>query len=279
VRILVAGATGVIGSRVLQKLVAQGHDVFGTTRRPDRVGELVAGGASGIVMDALDRDGVERAIRESAPDAVVHELTDLSGFDYARNARLRVEGTRNLVEMCLGYHVTRMVAQSISWAYEPGEGPATEDEPLATDADTGAPLFASIVELEREVLSLPEGIVLRYGLFYGPDTWYAADGPSAASARDGEVLATTAWTSFVHVDDAATATVAGLRWPAGVINIVDDRPTHVDEWGPLYVAAAGGRVKTIGARAEGRVADNGRARALGWAPEQSDWRTSLLDFS
>ena len=92
-------------------------------------------------------------------------------------------------------------------------------------------------------------------------------------------MATTAKTSFVHVDDAADATVAALSWPPGVVNIVDDDPTDVNEWAPLYIAAAGGAVVTIGARAEGRAADNRHARTLGWTPKHESWRTSLLDLS
>jgi nucleoside-diphosphate-sugar epimerase len=232
---------------VARILVSAGHEVFGTTRRSDRVHQLDAVGVVGIVMDALDRESVGRAIGASAPDAVVHQLTDLSGSDFAGNARLREEGTANLVDAARDGGVTRMVAQSISWAYEPGAVPATEDEPLARDPATGLPRFASIETLEHSVLSLPHGVVLRYGLFYGPGTWYAADG-----------------------------TVAALGWPPGVVNVVDDDPTHVDEWGPLYVEAAGGTVASITARADGRSADNSRARALGWVPEHRSWRASLL---
>jgi nucleoside-diphosphate-sugar epimerase len=278
-RILVAGATGVLGARLIRELAAAGHHVFGTTRRPDRLRQLAAAGTSGIVMDALDRESVEAAVDQSAPDAVIHELTDLAGFDFAGNARLRVEGTDNLVEACARSGVTRMVAQSISWAYEPGPEPASEDTPLAHDPATGASLFASIESLERAVLGLPEGVVLRYGLFYGPGTWYAADGPEAARARGGAVMATTAWTSFVHIDDAERATIAALGWHRGIVNIVDDDPTHVAEWGPLYIEAAGGTNATIDARAEGRAADNGRARQLGWTPAHASWRISLLSWS
>lgn len=273
-RILVAGATGVLGSRVVRILVGHGHQVVGTTRRPDRVASLEAAGASGVVLDALDRRQVRRVVDGTGPDVVLHLLTDLAGFDYAATARLRVEGTRNLVDSALASGVTRVIAQSISWAYEPGEPPATEDVPLATDPGTGAPSFPSIDALERMVLGLPGGVVLRFGLLYGPGTWYAADGARAADARSGVVDATTARTSFVHVDDAAVGAVAALGWPPVVVNIVDDEPTHVDDWGPRYVDAVGGSVTSIRSRAEGRSADNARARSLGWTPRHGSWRTS-----
>jgi nucleoside-diphosphate-sugar epimerase len=278
-RILVAGATGVIGSQVVRALVAGGHDVFGTTRRPERVSGLNAAGATAIVMNALDHERVQRAVDQSAPDAVVHELTDLAGFDFAGNARLRIDGTANLVAACERAGVRRMVAQSISWAYQPGPEPAPEDTAFATDPVTGLPLFAAVEALERAVLALPEGVVLRHGLLYGPGTWYAADGPVAADARDGVVVATTAATSFVHVDDAVRATIAALGWPPGVVNVVDDDPTHVNEWGPLYIEATGGKFVRIESRAEGRTAANGRARELGWRPAHPSWRTSLLSVS
>jgi nucleoside-diphosphate-sugar epimerase len=253
-----------------------GHEVVGTTRRADRVRALEEAGASGVIMDALDRPSVIQAVRRAAPDAVIHELTDLASFDFASNARLRIEGTTNLVDAAAGVGVTRMVAQSISWAYRPGETPASEEEPLAMDPDTGAPRSPSIEALEAAVLGLSEGVILRYGLLYGPGTWYAPDGPAAADARQGTIMATTRKTSFVHVDDAAEATTAALTWPAGVVNIVDDDPTDVNEWGPLYIEAIGGAVASIGARAEGRAADNSRARALGWRPAHPTWRAPLL---
>jgi nucleoside-diphosphate-sugar epimerase len=268
----------VLGARVVRRLVSAGHEVVGTTRRADRVSALQEAGASGVIMDALDRASVERAVRDAAPDAIIHELTDLARFDFVSNAHLRVEGTANLVGVAIGLGITRVVAQSISWAYQPGETPASEEEPLATDPDSGAPLSPSINALEAAVLGLSDGVVLRYGLFYGPGTWYAADGPVAADARKGIIMATTRQTSFVHVDDAAEATVAALTWPSGVVNIVDDDPTDVHEWGPLYIEAAGGKVVSIGARAEGRAAGNSRARTLGWEPAHPTWRASLLDL-
>jgi nucleoside-diphosphate-sugar epimerase len=245
-------------------------------------------------MDAFDRTSVEQAVEQSAPQAVIHELTDLAGFDFAGNAQLRIDGTENLVAACEGAGVTRMVAQSISWTYEPGPDPASEDTPLARDPTTGVPLFAAVEALEQAVLRLPEGVVLRYGLFYGPGTWYACDGPEAARAREGVVAATTARTSFIHIDDAVSATIAALGWPPGAVNVVDDDPTDVAERGPLYIEAAGGTSGTSGtggtsgtsgtsaiidARAEGRTADNARARALGWRPAHPSWRDSLLSWS
>jgi nucleoside-diphosphate-sugar epimerase len=170
-----------------------------------------------------------------------------------------------------------MVAQSISWAYAPAQGPADEDDPLDLDGRAGPPRYASVDALERTVRSLSRGTVLRYGVLYGPGTWFGAGGSTLSEASSGKVTATTAWTSFVHADDAADATVQALDWPAGTYNIVDDEPTHVDEWGPLLVQAVGSPVRAIRTLGEGRSASNRRARALGWVPAHPSWRTSLVD--
>jgi nucleoside-diphosphate-sugar epimerase len=274
-RVLVAGGSGVLGSAVVSRLVRDGHRVFATTRRQERMAAIRAQGAEPVVMDALDPSSTRHAVDASAPDAIVHQLTDLAGADFAANARLRVEGTANLVAAAQAHGIDRMVAQSISWAYEPGSSPADERVPLARDPRDGSPGFAAIEALESAVLRLAHGVVLRYGLLYGPGTWYASDGDMWARAARGEVAATTAWTSFVHVDDAADAAVAALSWPRGIVNVVDDEPTHVDEWGPLLVSAAGATVSSISARAEGRAARNDKARALGWVPRHPSWREML----
>ena len=275
-RILVAGGSGVLGSRVVNLLVRAGHEVWATTRRGDREPLIAASGAKPVVMDALVAEEVDRAVEVSAPEAIIHELTDLAGSDFAGNARLRVDGTANLVAAARAHGVEHMIAQSIAWMYEPGEGPADETVPLARTSD-GASAFPSVEALEESVLGLRHGVALRYGILYGPGTWYAADGDIYRRAAGGEVVATTAWTSFVHADDAAEATVAALGWPAGVVNVVDDAPTHVEEWGPRLVAVAGGTARSISARAEGRAASNARARSLGWTPRHPSWRDSWLE--
>lgn len=275
--VLVAGATGVLGSRVLAMLVAAGYQVAGTTRRSERLAAIEQAGGHGLIMDALDPDSVEMAVAAAAPSIVIHELTDLAGRDYAANDRLRRDGTALLVAAAVRHGVRTMVAQSISWDYQEGPGPAAESEPLAQRPD-GTPAAPGVQELERLVATMPTGVVLRYGLLYGPDTWYGRDGRAVALARQGEVEAATAWTSFVHVDDAAAATVQAIDWPSGPVNIVDDEPTHVEEWGPLFVRAAGFEgVPSITARSNGRAADNTLARARRWDLAHRSWRTALID--
>lgn len=276
-RVLIAGATGVLGSRVVPALVAAGHDVVGTTRRPDRHRAIRDGGGEPVAMDALDPASVAQAIATAQPDAIVHLMTDLSGLDWAGNARLRVEGTTNLVDAAVDAGIERMIAESISWRYQPGDRPAIEDEPSATDPVTGGPVYAPVESLDRDLARMPHGTVLRYGLLYGPGTWYAPDGMLTREAGAGRVVATTDHTSWVQVDDAVAATVLALDWPAGPVNVVDDDPCRLDEWGPVLAARAGytGDALELVARAPGRAADNGLARSLGWSPSHRTWREGL----
>lgn len=272
-RILLAGGAGVLGSRIVPRLIAAGHTVWATTRSEARTRSIAASGAIPLIMDALDAASVDKAVAESEPELIMHQLTDLSGSDFAANARLRIDGTDHLVAAARAAGVDRMIAQSVAWVCEPGDGPADEQTPYARD-DQGRPVYAPIEQLEAAVLGLTGGVVLRYGLFYGPGTWYDRGGSQYESAAAGTVTATTDWTSFVHVDDAADATVLALDWPAGVITIVDDEPARAADWAPVLISAAGGTPTRIETRAEGRAASNTKARGLGWTPGHPSWRTA-----
>ena len=180
-RVLLAGATGAVGTRLTTLLVAAGHEVFGTTRFAAKAESLRAAGAHPVVVDALDEAALARAVAAARPAIVIHQLTDLPpGLDPAgmpdalvRNARLRREGTRNLVAAALAAGVRRLIAQSIAWAYAPGPEPHREEDPLdlAAAGARGASVGA-VAELERLTLASPplEGIVLRYGNLWGPGT-------------------------------------------------------------------------------------------------------------
>jgi nucleoside-diphosphate-sugar epimerase len=181
VKIFLAGATGAIGRPLVKLLVKDGHAVVGTTRSQEKAEALRATGAEPVVVDVFDRAALSKAVADARPEIVVHQLTDLSrGLDPAkmaeateRNARMRSEGTHNLVAAARQAGVPRIVAQSIAWMYAPGREPHREDDPLDVDAvGSRAVTVAGVVALEREVLSSPpiEGVVLRYGHLYGPDT-------------------------------------------------------------------------------------------------------------
>jgi nucleoside-diphosphate-sugar epimerase len=217
-RIFLAGAGGAIGRRLTPLLRAAEHEVIGTTRAADKADRLRALGAAPVVVDVFDSAALTRAVTTAAPQVVIHQLTDLAFAPgtpqyeegLARNARLRVEGTRNLVAAAKVAGVARMIAQSIAFIYAPGAGARVETDALASPEGAMARTIAAVAALEDQVLSLPQGIVLRYGFFYGPGTW-SPQTPSRTPA--------------VHIDAAAQAALLALtRGKPGIYNIAEDDP-------------------------------------------------------
>lgn len=277
-RVFLAGASGAIGRRLVPLLVADGHQVTGTSRTPQGVAALRGLGADAVQVDVFDADALVRAVADASPDAVMHQLTALSEGSSARNAEIRRTGTANLVRAAREVGVDRIVAQSISWAYRPGDGPASEDTPLDLTADgPRAVTVGGVQALEEQVATLGTAVVLRYGTLYGPGTWYAPDGSVAEQARAGKLSATDAVSSFLHVDDAAQAAVAALGWPAGTVNVVDDEPAPARDWLPVYAQAVGAPPPAVGSGGAGweRGARNAVARGLGWEPAYPSWRTGF----
>jgi len=302
-RVFLAGATGVIGRRLVPMLVADGHQVTGMTRSPEKVESLRAAGAEPVVADALDGAAVSAAVREAQPEAIIHQLTSLPQRidprrierDFALNDRLRSEGTRLLVEAAHAAGARRIVAQSIAFAYAPGP-PGTlhaERDPLLLQQAPKA--FRRSAEalsaLESAVLGT-KGIVLRYGYFYGPGSSISRNGSMVedlARRRLPVVGRGTGVWSFIHIDDAARATARALEHDGpGVYNIVDDDPAPVSEWvltlaemvgapRPLRVPAAIARLIAgsygVSVMTHGQGASNELAkRELGWMPEHPSWR-------
>lgn len=274
-KIFLAGATGAIGRLLVPLLLQAGHEVAGTTRSLVKIEQITALGARPIIVDALDRDAVFAALEAERPDVVIHQLTDLATRDFAANSNLRIVGTRNLVDAALAVGVRRLIAQSISWICVAGHEPSREDEALDLDAPPPrGSAVAATHALEQSVAEMPLGVVLRYGLFYGPGTWYARDGLTTEQIRRGEIKATDGLTSFVHVADAAQAALLALDWPAGIVNIVDDEPAAATEWLPLYAHLVGAPPPPVKSGALGweRGASNTKARQLGWQPLYPSWR-------
>jgi nucleoside-diphosphate-sugar epimerase len=279
-RILLAGATGVLGRNVIPLLIRAGHHVIGTSRHEERFAAIIRNGAEPIRLDALDKAQTEDVLASARPDLVMHQLTDLSDRNFAGNATLRRIGTRNLVDAALAHGVRHMIAQSISWIHAPGPGPAREDDPW--DLDAAPPrlnTILSVKELEQAVAEMPHGVVLRYGALYGPGTWYARDGLISTQMRQGELQACNDITSFVHVSDAAQATLQALRWPAGLYSIVDDTPAAADEWMPLYARLIGATEPptALSMTPWARGSSNERARSQGWQPHYASWRLGFPD--
>jgi len=270
-RIFLAGGTGVIGRRLIPSLVAAGHDVTATTRRLENVQSIQLLGADAAVVDVFDLSGLTQVVSDATPDLILHELTDLSDFDTDANARLRREGTANLVAAAQAAGVERMIVQSIAWAYADGEGPAVEHDPIQPGS--------AVEVMEGLVGRLPHATVLRYGMLYGPDTWYAPGARMAQAATAGLLQATPAITSFAHIDDVVSATVQSLDWPDGAYNIVDDEPAPASVWLPKFAAAVGAPAPAAAELADGaspgRGASNEKARAAGWTPRYATWRDTF----
>jgi nucleoside-diphosphate-sugar epimerase len=303
-RIFLAGASGTLGRRLVPQLVARGHHVVGTTRSPDRAAVLAELGAEPVIVDPLDARAVRDAVVAARPDVVVHQLTALAGLGMSRNFdrafagtnRLRTDGTDHLIAAARAAGARRLVWQSYAgWPYAREGGPIkTEDDPLDPEPPADArESLAAIRYLEAAVTGADglEGVVLRYGGFYGPTTSIDQGGEHLELIRkrrfplggDGAGV----W-SFVHIDDAAAATVAAIEGSAtGIYNVVDDDPATTRDWLPALAAAidakpprrlpawlvklaAGPQALSLMTRARG--ASNAKAvRELGWRPQHT-WR-------
>jgi 2-alkyl-3-oxoalkanoate reductase len=303
-KVFVAGASGAIGRPLVRQLVAAGHEVTGMTRREERAGEIRAAGAKAVVCDVYDPDGLRAAVADAAPDTVVHALTALPArydpkSDYlAATNRIRVEGTRNLIAAAGAAGARRFVAESIAFIYAPqGSWVKDEEAPVLAGipGSFGAALTA-VADLERQVAAV-DGIVLRFGWLYGPGTYYDRGGQQAEEAMRRRIPIVgkgTGTFSFVHVDDAAAATVAAVeRGDPGVYNVVDDEPAPLREWMPVYAEALGvkgprrvpvwlARLVAGSAAADAalqmRGASNAKAkRELGWQPAHASWRQGFRD--
>jgi 2-alkyl-3-oxoalkanoate reductase len=302
-RVFVAGATGAIGARLVPQLVERGHEVIGTSRSAGKVERLRALGAEPVLLDLLDREAVRAAVLAAQPDAIVHEATALTGlsdfkhFDrsFAQTNRLRTEGTDTLLVAAREAGVGRFVAQSFAgWPYarEGGSVKTEEDRLDPTPVSAMHETLAAIRHLEQAVVAAG-GLVLRYGGLYGS--------PEDAQLElvrkrrfplvgDGGGV----W-SFVHLDDAAAATVLALeRGAPGIYNVVDDEPAPVREWLPALATAIGAKpprrvprwlARIVAGEAgvalmtEIRGASNQKAkRELGWTLRHPSWRKGFSEL-
>lgn len=266
-KILVAGATGVLGRLVTQDLVNAGHCVYATTRSPEKEPAVRAMGATPLVADALHFQQWQIATEQAEPDLVVHLLTDLASGDAVTNARLRTIGTRHLVD-CARSVGARVIAESISWIHAPSPEPADESTPLdPSQEEPRRTTLAGAAALESAVLAAG-GTVLRCGQLYGPGTWYSTDGRFGVAAREGRLRATNTITSFVAAHDAAAAFTSALEWPAGRVAIVDEAPAPGADWAPVFARAVGGPLPPTETVSDiGRPVSQASALALGWGPK------------
>ncbi|HZH02998.1 MAG TPA: NAD(P)-dependent oxidoreductase, partial [Myxococcaceae bacterium] len=250
-RVFVAGGTGVIGRRLVPQLLARGHQVTATTTSRAKLGLLEQLGAKAVVMDGLDAASVSNAVAEARPDAVAHQMTAIAGkpdmkhFDrwFATTTRLRIEGTDNLLTAAKATGVSNFVAQSYaSWnGVRKGGWVKTEEDPLDPWDGTRASNVAVALRHLEAVVVKAGGAALRYGSLYGPGA--SDDQLKLLRKRQFPLVGGgTGYTSWVHVDDAASATVLALeRQAKGVFNVVDDEPAPVSEWLPYQAACAGAK--------------------------------------
>jgi nucleoside-diphosphate-sugar epimerase len=311
-KVFVAGATGALGKQLVPLLVAGGHDVVGMTRTEAKRDQLRRAGAQPVVADALDADAVGRAVGEAEPDVIVHELTaippaiNMRHFDrdFALTNRLRTEGTDHLLSAGQAVGVKRFVAQGNAGVLYARTGGPIKEEDAPLDDDPPPVMrqsHAAIRHLEAAVTgaSWTEGTVLRYGWFYGPGTSIALDPPGSyielLRKRQFPIVgAGTGTWSFIHIEDAATATVAAIEGgPAGIYNVVDDEPAAVSEFLPVLAAAVGAKrplrvPRWVGRLAAGemavmamtelRGASNDKAkRELGWRLRYPSWRQGFAE--
>ena len=300
-RVFVTGATGALGRHLVPGLVAAGHEVTATTRVPGKVAQLREAGAAPVILDGLDREAVIAAVRAAAPEVIVHEMTALADLRSLRNAdrvfaatnELRTRGTDNLLAAAALAGARRVIAQGYAGAApdkSSGGALKTEADPLDWRSIPGAvQMPAAITYVDTTVPdAVPEGVVLRYGTFYGP----GALDPVVEMVRKRRLPVigggTGVW-SFIEVTDAAAATIAAVGQGApGVYNVVDDDPAPVAEWLPYLAQVAGakpplrlpawlGRLLAgefvVAQMTTSRGSSNEKAKKeLGWEPRYASWR-------
>lgn len=301
-RIFIAGGSGVVGSRLVPLLVAEGHEVTGTSRTEVGTRRIGAAGGRGVIMDGRDATSIRRTVLEARPDVVIHQLTSLSRkFDFKRfddvfsvTNELRTHGTDALIAAAREARTARIIVQSYTgWTNEhAGTSVKTEQDPIDPHPVPAARnTLAAIAHAERATVDAG-GLALRFGSFYGPGQSLGEGGEMLEAVRKRRIPIIGAgrgiW-SFCHIDDAASATVAAVtNGEAGVYNIVDDEPAPVSQWLPLLARSVGAKpprrvpgwlARTIIGEfgvswmTTARGSSNAKALAqLGWAPRYASWR-------
>lgn len=302
-KVFVAGASGAIGVPLMTALIANGHEATGMTRSRDQAAKLSNLGAKVAIVNAFDAEAVAGAIRIAQPEVVIDELTSLPkdpadyGSAFENDRRLRLEAGTILHQAAMAAGVRRYIQQSSGYFLKAPQGLADEAAGLITDASPGiaggVKMYAAVEERLAQSGRM-EGVALRYGIFYGPNTWYSPEGAAADHVRRQEFPiigeGNGIW-SFVHVHDAAIGTLAAMTSPVGVYNVVDDDPSAVRDWLPAFARSIGApepprlsleeAIKVAGEDAvyygtKLRGASNARARKLlNFRPRRLEWLSEL----
>ena len=307
-RVFLAGATGVIGRPLLEALVGAGHDVVGTTRSPERADAIRSGGAEPVVVDARDTDALRAAVIEARPDVVINQLTNLpKKLDYKRpeetfgaTTDLRGRVGPALAGAAAEAGAKRLISQSVCFFYSSTGTPVHDEEDPLLDLPPELPqarATLALEALERSTVETPgiEGVVLRYGFFYGPGA-EAVDGAAADDVRRRRapiVGGGTGIFSLVEVGDAASATALAVERGSGIYNVCDDEPAPMSDWLPAYAAALGAKPprrvpawlarlvagkQAVASATSLEGASNAKAkRELGWQPRYPSWRQGFRE--
>lgn len=298
-KIFIAGASGIIGHALIPQLVKAGYAVTALSRTPQKLNRLQQMGATPVLGDVFNRSHLNQLMADATPDVVIHQLTSLGGQaqdPFAETNRLRTEGTANLIHAAQNAQAQRFIAQSVAFLSQASDGELTnEDTPLYLEAPP--PLNSvvnAVANLERQVLSLTEitGMVLRYGHFYGPGTYYDRQGATSTAVRQGQypiVEQGKGTCSFVQIEDAAAATVRAItQGSSGIYTIVDDEPVLLRKWVLEYSRLLQAPIPQVISKeiAHSRLdpfslyfatqqqgTNNQKARKiLGWQPRYSNWQ-------
>jgi nucleoside-diphosphate-sugar epimerase len=302
-KVFVAGASGAIGTPLVTELISNGHEVTGMTRSRELASKLSTLGVKAVIVDAFDATAVAEALRSAQPEVVIDELTSLPkdpadyGSAFEGDRKLRLEGGTILYQAAITNGVRRYIQQSSGYFLKVSHGLADETAGLALDASAGiAGAVVVYAKVEERVAASDkiEGVALRYGIFYGPNTWYSPEGAAADHARRQELPiigeGNGVW-SFVHIQDAAIATAAALTSPAGIYNVVDDDPSAVRDWLPAFALSVGAppppRISVDDARTVAgedaiyygtklQGASNAKARrVLNFTPRRLEWLSEI----
>lgn len=231
-KIFVTGATVLIGIKLVQRLKEEGHEVAGFTTSENGQQKLAAVNVKAYIGDILNADTIDQALADFKPEIIINQITDLKNVDMAANTKVRIEGSKNLIDAAKKHDVKKVIAQSIAFMYEPGEGLAYEKTALDFNSTGDRKVTVDgVVGLEEETARMDEYVVLR---LYGPGTWYGKDGMIYNQFMDGQVTLSDGVTSFVHLDDAVETSIQAIHFENGIYNVADDAPVKGSEFAEWY---------------------------------------------